>query len=201
MDSDDNDASDSENEVAGEMDKENHQPIDCPANEDVDIKPQPKKHTLLKKEFISPSTDFSGSEITNDATSLLTPLEYFQKETVSGTTCNLSHPGELTQHNTQGRATIFREDEHIHAERDIREPFGSSEETININRFESASQEVIVPPPLDVRKDMIAHIPVKTKRGRCRHCNNGYTNTLCHKCNVRLCFSDKKNCLWDYYCK
>ncbi|KAL0160110.1 hypothetical protein M9458_043835, partial [Cirrhinus mrigala] len=66
MDSDDTDAS--------EMDKENHQPIDCPANADVDIKPQPKKHTApsdrfrwLKKEFISPNTDFSGSEITNDA--------------------------------------------------------------------------------------------------------------------------------------
>lgn len=86
MDSDDTDASDSENEDADEMDKENHQPINCPANDDVDIKPQPKKHTVprdryrwLKKEFISPDTDFSGSEITNDATSLLTPLEYFQK--------------------------------------------------------------------------------------------------------------------------
>ncbi|KAL0151442.1 hypothetical protein M9458_053228 [Cirrhinus mrigala] len=66
MDSDDTDAS--------EMDKENQQPIDCPANDDVDI-----KFRWLKKEFISPNTDFSGSEITNDATSLLTPLEYFQK--------------------------------------------------------------------------------------------------------------------------
>ncbi|KAL0146817.1 hypothetical protein M9458_057756 [Cirrhinus mrigala] len=86
MDSDDTDASDSENEDVGEMDKENHQPTDCPANDDADVKPQPKKHTVprdrfrwLKKEFISPNTDFSGSEITNDATSLLTPLEYLQK--------------------------------------------------------------------------------------------------------------------------
>ncbi|ROL47026.1 hypothetical protein DPX16_20678 [Anabarilius grahami] len=55
--------------------------------------------------------------------------------------------------------------------------------------------------PLDVRKDMIAHFPVKTKRGRCRHCNNGYTNTLCSKCNVRLCFSDEQICLRDYHCK
>ncbi|XP_044213985.1 piggyBac transposable element-derived protein 3-like [Thunnus albacares] len=58
-----------------------------------------------------------------------------------------------------------------------------------------------VHPPLDVRKDQIAHFPVKTKRGRCRHCNKGYTNTLCSKCNVRLCFSEEKNCLWDYHCK
>ncbi|GAA6095233.1 piggyBac transposable element-derived protein 3-like [Tachysurus ichikawai] len=33
------------------MDKENHQPIDCPANEDVDIKPQPKKHTLPRDRY------------------------------------------------------------------------------------------------------------------------------------------------------
>ncbi|KAF3837077.1 hypothetical protein F7725_004541 [Dissostichus mawsoni] len=30
-------------------------------------------------------------------------------------------------------------------------------------------------PPLDVRKDLMAHFPVKTKRGRCRHCSKGYT--------------------------
>ncbi|KAF3842439.1 hypothetical protein F7725_024390 [Dissostichus mawsoni] len=34
-------------------------------------------------------------------------------------------------------------------------------------------------PPLDVRKDLMAHFPVKTKRGRCRHCSKGYTNTQC----------------------
>ncbi|KAF3850594.1 hypothetical protein F7725_012366 [Dissostichus mawsoni] len=34
-------------------------------------------------------------------------------------------------------------------------------------------------PPLDVRKDLVAHFPVKTKRGRCRHCRKGYTNTQC----------------------
>ncbi|GAA6100071.1 piggyBac transposable element-derived protein 3-like [Tachysurus ichikawai] len=56
-------------------------------------------------------------------------------------------------------------------------------------------------PLLDVHKDMIAHFPVKTKRGCCRHCKNGYTNTLCSKCNVHLCFSDEKNCLRDYHCK
>ncbi|GAA6106726.1 piggyBac transposable element-derived protein 3-like [Tachysurus ichikawai] len=56
-------------------------------------------------------------------------------------------------------------------------------------------------PPLDVRKDMIAHIPVKMKRARCRHCNNGYTNILCSKRIVLQCFSDKNNCLRDYHCK
>ncbi|KAF3835655.1 hypothetical protein F7725_028213 [Dissostichus mawsoni] len=36
-------------------------------------------------------------------------------------------------------------------------------------------------PPLDVRKDLVAHFPGKTKRGRCRHCSKGYTNTQCIK--------------------
>ncbi|XP_034052748.1 uncharacterized protein LOC117533235 [Gymnodraco acuticeps] len=48
-------------------------------------------------------------------------------------------------------------------------------------------------PPLDVRKDLMAHFPVKTKRG---HCSKGYTQ--CTKCDVRLCFSDDMNCFWDY---
>ncbi|KAF3836847.1 hypothetical protein F7725_004311 [Dissostichus mawsoni] len=50
-------------------------------------------------------------------------------------------------------------------------------------------------PPLDVRKDLVAHFPGKTKRGRCRHCSKGYTNTQCTKCDVRLCFSDDRNYL------
>ncbi|KAF3851604.1 hypothetical protein F7725_013376 [Dissostichus mawsoni] len=54
-------------------------------------------------------------------------------------------------------------------------------------------------PPLDVRKDLVAHFPGKTKRGRCRHCNKGYTNTQCTKCDVRLCFSDDRNCFLDFH--
>ncbi|KAF3851262.1 hypothetical protein F7725_013034, partial [Dissostichus mawsoni] len=54
-------------------------------------------------------------------------------------------------------------------------------------------------PPLDVRKDLVAHFPGKTKRGRCRHCSKGYTNTQCTKCDVRLCFSDDRNCFLDYH--
>ncbi|GAA6098978.1 piggyBac transposable element-derived protein 3-like [Tachysurus ichikawai] len=69
-----------------------------------------------------------------------------KKEILKRRSCNLSHPGEHTQDNTQERVTIFREDEHIHTEGDIREHFGSSEETI-LNRCESPSQEVIGPPP------------------------------------------------------
>ncbi|KAF1385313.1 hypothetical protein PFLUV_G00106440 [Perca fluviatilis] len=53
--------------------------------------------------------------------------------------------------------------------------------------------------PLDVRRDLVAHFPRKTGRGRCRHCSKGYTNTQCSKCDVRLCFSEDKNCFWDFH--
>ena len=55
--------------------------------------------------------------------------------------------------------------------------------------------------PLDVRQDQIGHLPKKTTRGRCRHCPTGYTNTQCLKCEVRLCFSESKNCFLDFHCK
>lgn len=54
-------------------------------------------------------------------------------------------------------------------------------------------------PPKEVCKDMIGHFPIKADRGRCRHCAKGYTNTLCRKCNVRLCFSEQNNCFWNYH--
>ena len=53
--------------------------------------------------------------------------------------------------------------------------------------------------PLDVRKDLVAHFPRKTGRGRCRQCNKGYTNTQCRKCDVRLCFLDNRDCFWDFH--
>lgn len=53
--------------------------------------------------------------------------------------------------------------------------------------------------PLDVRKDLVAHFPVKTGRGSCRHCIKGYTNMQCSKCDVHLCFSEDKNCFWDFH--
>ena len=53
--------------------------------------------------------------------------------------------------------------------------------------------------PLDVRKDLVAHFPVKTGRGSCRHCIKRYTNMQCSKCDVHLCFSEDKNCFWDFH--
>ncbi|XP_022100311.1 piggyBac transposable element-derived protein 3-like [Acanthaster planci] len=52
----------------------------------------------------------------------------------------------------------------------------------------------------DVRKDAYAHWPVKVqKRGRCKLCAVNNTNTLCEKCNVRLCFVEERNCFKSYY--
>ncbi|XP_034061427.1 uncharacterized protein LOC117539385 [Gymnodraco acuticeps] len=42
-------------------------------------------------------------------------------------------------------------------------------------------------PPLDVRKDLVAHFPGKTKRGRCRHCSKGVKDAhICTKTSGRL---------------
>ncbi|KAL0147816.1 hypothetical protein M9458_056893 [Cirrhinus mrigala] len=353
MDSDDTDASDSENEDVGEIDKENHQPIDCPANDDVDVKSQPKKHIVprdrfrwLKKEFISPNTDFSGSEITNDANDGLSEGQIYKIYTDNYFTCvplvvkllergihyvgtvrqvrlpncNLEDENSLKKKG-RGSFDVRVEGNHNHLrcqmkiqrwdkatktiidverpyivdtynkhmggvdlldsfaakykfptkshrwyiyifwhtiilavingwllyKRDCKALKMTKKEILNRRQFKAqlasslilvnahntspkrgrpssgktvtsgspldpqkrpSSSDVSPPakrssdhPPLDVRKDMIAHFPVKTKRGHCRHCNNGYTNTLCSKCNVCLCFSDEKNCLRDYHCK
>ncbi|XP_047431811.1 uncharacterized protein LOC125000354 [Mugil cephalus] len=63
-----------------------------------------------------------------------------------------------------------------------------------------SSKKTCAHPPLDVRRDLTGHFIHKITRGRCRHCSKGYTNTQCSKCDVRLCFSEDKNCFWDYHC-
>lgn len=118
MESHDIDASDTEaDEDAGEMDKENHQPTDCPTNDDVDIEPRPKQHTMLydryhwlKKDFISLIIDFSSSDITNDIISLHTPLEDIQKfvtedmiEALTGSTNEYSLQKNVISINTNAK--------------------------------------------------------------------------------------------------
>ena len=50
-------------------------------------------------------------------------------------------------------------------------------------------------PSDDVRYDGVGHLTIKVeKRGRCTSCPNGFTNTYCGKCKVRLCFTNKRNC-------
>lgn len=57
-------------------------------------------------------------------------------------------------------------------------------------------------PPQDVRYDGVGHLPTKLqKRGRCTVCKDGYTDTACEKCDVRLCFNEKRNCYKTYLVK
>lgn len=58
-----------------------------------------------------------------------------------------------------------------------------------------------VKPPEDVRYDAISHLPAHEKRGRCKNCKKGFSYTACRKCRVHLCFTDKRNCFYDYHQK
>ena len=50
-------------------------------------------------------------------------------------------------------------------------------------------------PTIDVQKDELAHWPIKVeKRGRCKLCKENNTDTLCEKCEIRLCFTEKRDC-------
>ena len=52
----------------------------------------------------------------------------------------------------------------------------------------------------DVRYDQTAHWPLKIeKRGRCKVCVTNQTDTSCEKCQVRLCFNEKRNCFRHYH--
>ncbi|XP_049873098.1 piggyBac transposable element-derived protein 4-like isoform X1 [Pectinophora gossypiella] len=55
-------------------------------------------------------------------------------------------------------------------------------------------------PGKDVRLDKVAHWPVWSDRGRCKYpfCK-GYTQTICIKCGVFLCFNKKNNCFHKYH--
>jgi len=54
--------------------------------------------------------------------------------------------------------------------------------------------------PNDVRYDNVGHLLLKSrKRGRCKLCKNGFTDTTCEKCDVRLCFTEKCNCFREYH--
>ena len=92
MDIDDTDE-ESDEEPCGVLDKENQPPTDCPADEDIEPQlatsstPHAKhrdRYRWQKKDFTRPNTDFSGPPLTEDVTTLRTPLEYFCQELFPG---------------------------------------------------------------------------------------------------------------------
>lgn len=57
-----------------------------------------------------------------------------------------------------------------------------------------------IPKPIeDVRYDCIDHFPIFGARGRCKLCPKSQTNVTCTKCNVRLCFTEKRNCFLTFH--
>ena len=55
-------------------------------------------------------------------------------------------------------------------------------------------------PADDVRLDEMGHLPEKiARRGKCRLCKKGITNTYCSKCKARLCFMEQRNCFKSFH--
>ena len=60
--------------------------------------------------------------------------------------------------------------------------------------------QVCVGVPADVCTDQVAHWPVKCdQHGCCKLCKVHATTTLCEKCNVRICFTEGRNCFKSYH--
>uniref|UniRef100_A0A8C4NZ77 PiggyBac transposable element-derived protein domain-containing protein n=1 Tax=Dicentrarchus labrax TaxID=13489 RepID=A0A8C4NZ77_DICLA len=72
--------------------------------------------------------------------------------------------------------------------------------TLNTSPPAPLPKRVRVRVPDDVRTDQVAHWPVKCdKRGRCKFCKINATTSLCEKCDVRLCFTEERNCYRSYH--
>lgn len=57
-----------------------------------------------------------------------------------------------------------------------------------------------VKPSNDARYDQLAHWPVKVEKRRCcAVCKTIKTDTNCEKCNVPLCFNERRNCYLEYH--
>ncbi|KAL6486888.1 hypothetical protein MHYP_G00035140 [Metynnis hypsauchen] len=168
--------------------------IDCPADDDEDVeatKPSQKlirlprdRYRWLKRISLIPCIDFSSPDVTSGAVSpshttrqdckaCNIPKEDAEQERVSGaTSIFFSHPDKINSQDAKARATISRQWEScITADitgpciiSDVMGPLTSM--TVIPQRPVTALRRSCVP-PVDVRKDMTAHFPVKTKRGRC----------------------------------
>lgn len=56
-------------------------------------------------------------------------------------------------------------------------------------------------PPVSVRYDGYNHWAKYTTYGRCKYCKNNKTNTICSKCDQRLCLVSKRNCFYNFHNK
>ena len=63
-------------------------------------------------------------------------------------------------------------------------------------------KRAVVPrPTTDVRYDNIDHWPLHADKGRCRLCPKGWSRMKCSKCQVMLCWTNERNCFFDFHKK
>ncbi|XP_062866090.1 uncharacterized protein LOC134328792 [Trichomycterus rosablanca] len=227
MESETSESSDEEvDEDVGPVDEQNQTPIDCPADDDEDVeatKPSQTTHQTmprdrycwLKKDLTSPCTDFTGPDVTSGAVSLQTPLEYFQRfvsediiQTLTDNTNEYSFQRNGTCLNTNNKeieqmigmylkmGLMQMSGVRMYWETDTW--YTPVSDVMSRNRCQSLLTSLHFVNNLTVseaqKKDTL------WKLRPCRHCDKGYTNTLCRKCGVRLCFSDERNCFLEYHC-
>ncbi|KAK3924622.1 PiggyBac transposable element-derived protein 2 [Frankliniella fusca] len=71
----------------------------------------------------------------------------------------------------------------------------------NEPKAEKIIRSPVTPRPVDgERRDNTDHWPVfGEKRQRCRNCTNGFSEVICLKCNMTLCFRKNKNCFVQFH--
>ena len=90
-----------------------------------------------------------------------------------------------------------------HALRQSQKPVcsGRPSKKRSLSPLPKVGNKAAVPKPLpDVRYDTIDHFPdFAEKRGRCRHCSVEYSQVVCKKCKVLLCFKKNQNCFYEFH--
>ncbi|KAK3931897.1 LOW QUALITY PROTEIN: PiggyBac transposable element-derived protein 3 [Frankliniella fusca] len=71
----------------------------------------------------------------------------------------------------------------------------------NEPKAEKIIRSPVTPRPVDgERRDNTDHWPgFGEKRQRCRNCTNGFSEVICLKCNMTLCFRKNKNCFVQFH--
>ena len=107
----------------------------------------------------------------------------------------LHHSSDMLKR-SRFQATVAASLIHVNASRKRGRPSESPRDSpVSIVRSRTA-------PCADIRHDGYHHMPQKdVKRGRCKLCSVNNTNTMCSKCQVRLCFTEDRNCFKDYHMK
>lgn len=80
--------------------------------------------------------------------------------------------------------------------RSVGRPSSATQPTTNSGVGKKAAH-----PTESTRFDEIGHFPEWGSKKSCKLCKKSDTHTFCTKCNIHLCFSNKKNCFKKYHVK